>query len=125
MRVVKARASWVPSGGALASVGLGLLAWNLTEPGANLFLWLSAFALLGGFLIWERLCPAPMIRLGLFRNPLFALTNLVTLTLYFALSGVMFADGVQHFSRSCDQTARGVTNSCGNTRGEACPVCNS
>ena len=77
-------------GGALASVGLGLLAWVLTEPEASPFLWLLVILLLAGFLIWEAVCPAPMIRLGLFRNPLFALTNLVTLTLYFALSGVMF-----------------------------------
>lgn len=77
-------------GGALASLGLGLLAWNLTEPGAGLWLWALAVGLLSGFLIWEVICPAPMIRMGLFRNPLFALTNLVSLTLYFALSGVMF-----------------------------------
>ena len=77
-------------GGVLASLGLGLLAWNLTDPEAGLWLWLLAISLLGGFLIWEVICPAPMIRLGLFRNRLFALTNLVTLALYFALSGVMF-----------------------------------
>jgi EmrB/QacA subfamily drug resistance transporter len=77
-------------GAALASVGLGLLAWALIRPGAEVALWLPAIAMLAAFVVWEILTPAPMIRLGLFRNRSFAVTNLVTLSLYFALNGVMF-----------------------------------
>lgn len=77
-------------GAALASTGLGLLAWSLITPGASVWVWLAAIAILTAFLAWERLTPAPMIRLGLFRNRSFAITNVVTLCLYFALNGVMF-----------------------------------
>jgi len=77
-------------GAALASCGLGLLAWVLTDVTAGLGLWGLALAALLAFLLWEALTPAPMIRLGLFRNRSFAVTNLVTLALYFALNGVMF-----------------------------------
>lgn len=77
-------------GAGLASGGLGLLAWVLTDASAGLVLWLLAGATLLAFLIWESLTPAPMIRLGLFRNRSFSVTNVVTLVLYFALIGVMF-----------------------------------
>jgi EmrB/QacA subfamily drug resistance transporter len=77
-------------GAALASCGLGLLAWVLTDASAGLALWALALAALFAFLLWEALIPAPMICLGLFRNRSFAVTNLVTLSLYFALNGVMF-----------------------------------
>jgi EmrB/QacA subfamily drug resistance transporter len=81
----------VDLGGALlASVGLGLLAWALITPGASVWAWGAAALILIAFLVWERTTPAPMIRLGLFRNRSFAITNLVTLCLYFALNGVMF-----------------------------------
>jgi len=62
----------------------------LTDASAGLPLWLLAGATLLAFLIWESLTPAPMIRLGLFRNRSFSVTNVVTLVLYFALNGVMF-----------------------------------
>ena len=77
-------------GAALASVGLGLLAWALIRDTAGGWVWLTAGLCLAGFLAWERATPTPMIRLDLFRNRSFAVTNLVTLTLYFALNGVMF-----------------------------------
>ncbi|AZL60876.1 MFS transporter [Tabrizicola piscis] len=77
-------------GAALASIGLGLLAWVLTDAAAGLWHWALALAALATFLIWEAMTPAPMIRLGLFRNRSFAVTNIVTLALYFALNGVMF-----------------------------------
>ncbi|WP_103256191.1 MFS transporter [Tabrizicola aquatica] len=77
-------------GAVLASAGLGLLAWALIAPGASLVVWAVAGATLAGFLAWERVAPAPMLRLGLFRNRTLAVTNLVTLALYFALNGVMF-----------------------------------
>ena len=77
-------------GAALASAGLALLAWALIAPEAPGWLWGVALAALAGFLAWERVTPAPMLRLGLFRSRVLALTNLVTLALYFALNGVMF-----------------------------------
>ena len=83
-----ARIDWL--GAALASVGLGLLAWLLTDSAAPGLLWLATPGALLGFVLWQAVAPAPMIRLGLFRRRAFAVTNLVTLFLYFALSGVMF-----------------------------------
>ncbi|MBL9074866.1 MAG: MFS transporter [Tabrizicola sp.] len=77
-------------GAGLATLGLGLMAWVLTEATAPAWVALAALASLAGFLIWESLAPAPMLRLGLFRNRVFAVTNLVTFVLYFALNGVMF-----------------------------------
>jgi MFS family permease len=77
-------------GAALASAGLGLLAWALTDAAAGPVIWAAAGAALVAFLWWERTTPSPMLRLGLFRNRTLAVTNLVTLALYFALNGVMF-----------------------------------
>nr|WP_256371617.1 MFS transporter [Tabrizicola sp. YIM 78059] len=82
------RVDWV--GVVLATLGLGLLAWALTQPGAPLGLWLLTALTLAAFLVWQAMAPAPMLRLGMFRSRLFSLTNLVTLFLYFALNGVMF-----------------------------------
>lgn len=78
------------AGAALAAGSLGLMAWALTEPGAGPLVWLATGAVLAAFLFWEAVTPAPMLRLGLFRNRTLAVTNLVTLALYFALTGVMF-----------------------------------
>lgn len=78
------------AGAALASVGLGVLAWALIAPGVGWWVWALAVAALAGFVAWESVAPAPMLRLGLFRNRVLAVTNLVTLVLYFALNGVMF-----------------------------------
>lgn len=78
------------AGAALASLGLGLLAWVLTDAAAGWELWSAAVVALGAFVAWEAATSAPMIRLGLFRNRIFAVANLVTLALYFALNGVMF-----------------------------------
>ncbi len=77
-------------GAALATLGLGLMAYALAVPEAGIAVGLAAAVALGAFLAWEALAPAPMIRLGLFRNRAFAMTNAVTLVLYFALNGVMF-----------------------------------
>lgn len=77
-------------GGLLATLGLGLMAWVLTDAAASRWIALAAFASMAAFLVWEAKAPAPMLRLGLFRNRTLAVTNLVTFTLYFALNGVMF-----------------------------------
>jgi EmrB/QacA subfamily drug resistance transporter len=85
---ITTRIDW--PGAVLASVGLGLLAWILTDPAAPGALWFATPAVLGTFVLWQAVAPAPMIRLGLFRRRTFAVTNIVTLFLYFALNGVMF-----------------------------------
>ncbi|MFO1203603.1 MAG: MFS transporter [Tabrizicola sp.] len=78
------------SGAFLATVGLGLMAWSLTDAAAPVWIALAAVASLAAFVGWEAKAPAPMLRLGLFRNRTLAVTNLVTFVLYFALNGVMF-----------------------------------
>ena len=77
-------------GAALATLGLGLMAWALTAASAPAWVPLAALVSLAAFLVWEAMAPAPMLRLGLFRNRTFAVTNVVTFVLYFALNGVMF-----------------------------------
>jgi EmrB/QacA subfamily drug resistance transporter len=77
-------------GAALATLGLGLMAWALTDAAAPGWVKAAALAGLAAFLAWEMLAPAPMLRLGMFRNRTMAVTNLVTFALYFALNGVMF-----------------------------------
>lgn len=78
------------AGAGLATLGLGLMAWALTEASAPTWTPFAAVASLAAFLVWEARAPAPMLRLGLFRNRTLAVTNLVTFVLYFALNGVMF-----------------------------------
>jgi EmrB/QacA subfamily drug resistance transporter len=83
-----ARVDW--AGALLASMGLGLLALLLTSRGPHWSLWLATPLVLAGFILWQARAAQPMIRLGLFRMRGFAIANLVTLFLYFALNGVMF-----------------------------------
>lgn len=91
------RMDW--SGGALAVVGLGLLAYGLTRLGeagdgaGRLAAWTATIAgagVLVGFVVWERVAPTPMMPLTLFSDRTFAGVNLLTLLLYFALSGALF-----------------------------------
>lgn len=77
-------------GAVLATLGLGLMAWALTDAAAPTWIALAAVASLIAFVGWEAMAPAPMLRLGLFRNRTLAVTNMVTFVLYFALNGVMF-----------------------------------
>jgi EmrB/QacA subfamily drug resistance transporter len=77
-------------GAGLATLGLGLMAWALTEASAPAWVAFAAVASLAAFLAWESAAPAPMLRLGMFRNRTLAVTNMVTFALYFALNGVMF-----------------------------------
>jgi MFS family permease len=84
-------------GASLATAGLAGLTWALTEA-ANLGFRSPpvASALVGGiitliaFVIVERRVKSPMLPLDLFRSRPFAGANLLTLLLYFALSGVFF-----------------------------------
>jgi EmrB/QacA subfamily drug resistance transporter len=84
-------------GGLLATVGLAALAYGLTAASqsgwsdAAVLATLGASALaLAAFVWWEARASAPMLPLGLFRSPLFTGANLLTLLLYFALSGAFF-----------------------------------
>lgn len=87
------------TGGGLAVVGLGLLAFGLTglgEPGAGghlgIYLGLTAagIAVLAGFVVWEGWTAAPMMPLDLFASRTFSAVNVLTLLLYFALAGALF-----------------------------------
>ena len=86
-RPQNARKADLPGAG-LASLALGLMALSLTEgaPSAALGALLAAAA----FLWHEARTPAPMIRLGLFRDRGFAAANLATLLLYIGLNGTGF-----------------------------------
>ncbi len=78
-------------GALLATVGLGLMAWALTSPGADSWIvGLSGVAVFITFVLWEAHTPAPMMRLGLFGDRGFAAANAATFFLYFALTAVSF-----------------------------------
>lgn len=81
----------------LVTLGLGALVYGLIEAGslgfANTLVWgslaIGVVALLI-FLLVEARSTAPMVPLQLFRSHTFSGTNLLTLLLYGALSGIMF-----------------------------------
>jgi MFS family permease len=84
-------------GGALAVIGLGLLAYGLTAFGEQesdrrlaIGLTLAGAAALGLFIRHEKRAAAAMMPLDLFRSSAFTNVNLLTLLLYFALSGALF-----------------------------------
>jgi MFS family permease len=83
------------TGALLATLGLGLLVWGLTllqdraHAQVGLALLATAVLLLGGFVAWEGRTRFPMLPLGIFRSPVFASTNLLTLFLYGALGGLL------------------------------------
>lgn len=86
------------TGALLATTGLGLMAWGLTEfglaeadrsvsPTIALAAGAAIFAL---FVLWERVAKVPMVKLGLFSSRAFSGANLYTLFLFFALGAVLF-----------------------------------
>jgi EmrB/QacA subfamily drug resistance transporter len=84
-------------GGLLATAGLGVLVYGLTA--ASEFGWTNAtvigcvaagVAVLAGFVWLESRTPSPMMPLALFRARSFTGANLITLLLYFGLSGAFF-----------------------------------
>ncbi len=75
-------------GAALATLGLGLLAYGLTSGAA--WAGLAGAVTCGLFLLIEAQSPHPMMPLGLFRDRTFAAANLATFTLYFSLSAIFF-----------------------------------
>lgn len=85
------------AGGALATLGLGLLAYGLTgaEHGGTLDVRLLAWGGTGllvfvAFLWVEARSAHPMMPLSLFASRAFSSANIVTFALYFALSAVLF-----------------------------------
>lgn len=85
-------------GAAMATAGLGMLAWGLTSfgiPEAERFAspWAqlaAGAALFAAFLVWETRTRSPMVKLGLFRSKAFSGANLYTLILFFAFNAVLF-----------------------------------
>lgn len=86
-------------GGAIATLGLGAIAFGLTsvsgEDGgaASPPAWPSVaigLAVFAGFLLWESRQNEPMVDLSLFRVRSFSGANLSTFFLYFALSAILF-----------------------------------
>jgi EmrB/QacA subfamily drug resistance transporter len=87
------------SGAAIATAGLGAIAYGLTAlssenaqssetvPLASMAVGLALF---GCFLLWERRQTEPMVDLSLFRIGAFSGANIATFFLYFALSGILF-----------------------------------
>src|SRR5204863_170362 len=79
-------------GAALVTGSLALIAWGLTSLGLPLsqrtvspLVWLAAGATLFGlFIHWERVAPAPMVKLQLFRSRAFSGANVFTLILFLA-----------------------------------------
>lgn len=97
-------------GAALCASGLGLLVAGFIEQPTRG--WgdvlvaggiAGGAALLGAFLIYELRAPAPMLPLDLFRLRNFSVTNIETLAVYGALSGLsvflaLFLEGYAHYS---------------------------
>jgi EmrB/QacA subfamily drug resistance transporter len=86
---------WI--GASLGVLGLGSLTWGLTiAPELGLRSMAVAASLFGGlavlalFMLVEARAKSPMLPLALFRSRAFTGANLLTLLLYFALSGVLF-----------------------------------
>lgn len=86
-------------GGALATVGLFLIAFGLTgqiDAGGNADIGAMALyggigvALLAAFIVWEWRFAEPMMPLSLFASRSFSGANALTFFLYFALSSILF-----------------------------------
>jgi EmrB/QacA subfamily drug resistance transporter len=102
------RLDW--AGASLATIGLGGVVYALIESshlgwGAPPVVMALVAGILGlvAFVIVESRVPGPMLPLGMFRSPVFAGANLLTLFLYGALGGALFflpldLIQVQHYS---------------------------
>ena len=84
-------------GAAIATAGLGALAYGLTalsgeagSPALPLAFAGAGVLVFAGFLYWERRQREPMVDLSLFRSAAFSGANAATFFLYFALSGILF-----------------------------------
>lgn len=81
----------------LAGVGLFAITFGVVR--APVLGWESAtvlgslvggVALIAAFVAWERVAPAPMLPLQFFRNRAFALTNLLSIAMFFGIFGAIF-----------------------------------
>lgn len=85
-------------GTALATAGLGSIAWGLTGFGLDAefrlvhpTFWLAlGFVISVIFLYWERRAAEPMVKLELFRSKAFSGANLFTLILFIAFIAILF-----------------------------------
>jgi EmrB/QacA subfamily drug resistance transporter len=78
-------------GAVLATAGLGMMAYALTSPGPQSWLFgLTGLGTFIAFVLWQARAAAPMMRLTLFRDLGFASANATTFFLYFALTAVSF-----------------------------------
>jgi MFS family permease len=83
-------------GAVLAAAGLGALTYGIIEVPAReadarvLACIVGGAALLAAFVAAEALQPEPMLPLAIFRSARFSGANVLTLLLYFALTGVLF-----------------------------------
>ena len=88
-------------GAALAAGGLGALIFGLIEGPATEWSPSTVVALVAGglalvaFVMVERVRAHPMLPLSLFRSTHFSTANLMTFTVYFALSGALFLAVIQ------------------------------
>lgn len=86
------------TGALLATLGLGLMAWGLTNFGVPEnermvapWLWVAVGVLVFAvFIVWEKHAAMPMVKLALFRSKAFSGANVYTLILFFALNAVLF-----------------------------------
>ena len=84
-------------GAVLAATGLGAMTWGLTAVGergwTSLAVWAAlalGAALLAGFVVSQAREKHPMMPLSLYRSKTFSGANLLTLALYFGLTGALF-----------------------------------
>lgn len=84
-------------GAILAAAGLGALTWGLTAAGARGWtspvVWIALVAgaaILVGFVVLQGREAHPMMPLSLYRSSTFSGANLLTLALYFGLTGALF-----------------------------------
>ena len=84
-------------GAALAATGLGALTWGLTAVGqrgwTSVAVWgalATSAGLLAGFVVSQARQKHPMMPLSLYRSRTFSGANLLTLALYFGLTGALF-----------------------------------
>jgi EmrB/QacA subfamily drug resistance transporter len=81
-------------GAALAAGGLLALVYGLVERAGPVWYAVAA-VLLGGFVLWERRHPEPLVPFGLFRDPGYRTCTVITFVSAFALSGFLLAFVVQ------------------------------
>jgi EmrB/QacA subfamily drug resistance transporter len=77
-------------GAVLAAIGLAGVAYGLSTDPHHTIALIAGLVSLVLFVIWEARIPNPLVPLSLFRDRRFVGANLLTLFLYFAMSGAFF-----------------------------------